>query len=137
MKVLRYDWIGAHREGYTGHPQNVMQSLGYKVLQYEAVGIADCSMICVEDIIYPLPHFLQVVDYPFSKKLDVCPGTRVDAQVYTWPSSLAYTPKPSDIPTLLLKQVLQEAIENEYYEEAAKIRDEILQRNLNTTSTRV
>jgi hypothetical protein len=63
MITLRYDWQSADKMGYKGHPQKVMQQLGYKVLAYEAVGIADCSFMEVEEVIEPLPEFLKVSDY--------------------------------------------------------------------------
>jgi predicted transposase YbfD/YdcC len=44
---------------------------------------------------------------------------------------------PCKFPVNLLKGWLQESIRQENYERAAKIRDEILQRDLNTTSTQM
>jgi len=59
--TLRYDLRRASEMGYKEHPQLVMEKLGYKLLSYQGVPILDCIMIEVENIIDPLPRFLEIL----------------------------------------------------------------------------
>jgi hypothetical protein len=60
MYSLQYDLRTAYEMGYTEHPQIVMQKLGYDVLVFEAVEIADCVLMGVDKLIEPLPRFLKL-----------------------------------------------------------------------------
>lgn len=61
MPTLKYDWIESAKAGVTDHPQKVVESLGYIVTAYEAIGIADCSMIEVSDkVIHELPDYIEL-----------------------------------------------------------------------------
>ncbi|OWP84212.1 hypothetical protein BWK59_06370 [Flavobacterium davisii] len=59
--ALRYDLIEAYNAGIKIHPQLQMKELGYTVLDFEGVPIADCAIIKVERIITPLPKYLTIV----------------------------------------------------------------------------
>jgi len=67
MQVIKYDWIGAYKLGVKGHPQKVVRELGMEVLDYEAVGIADCSFMEVESVIKELPSYIELSDYKLVK----------------------------------------------------------------------
>lgn len=60
-KILRYDLIGADMCGVKGHPQEVMYQLGYECTDSEPVPIADCWLFTVDEVIEPLPEYLQIV----------------------------------------------------------------------------
>ena len=65
--IIRYSWIGADRAGEKRHPQQVVKELGFKVLKYEAVGIADCSMMLIdlepETFAGPFPDYIERSDH--------------------------------------------------------------------------
>lgn len=63
MPTIKYDTITAHKQGVSEHPQKVMKELGYEVTAYEYIGMADCAMMEVKEIKYPLPPFVEPTDY--------------------------------------------------------------------------
>ncbi len=64
--ILKYDLIAAYKIGKTEHPQKVMKELGYNILKSEPVPIADCIFYEVENIIEPLPEYLEKSNFKFS-----------------------------------------------------------------------
>lgn len=69
-KVIRYSWIGAYQAGIKLHPLDHVRELGMKVLNYEAIGIADCSMIEVENVPDILPPYIHFCEYKFIKNIN-------------------------------------------------------------------
>jgi hypothetical protein len=67
MITLRFDLIAAYKAGYNEHPQKVMGKLGYKVKSFEGVPIADCVFMEVDQVINPLPEFLEVSEHKILK----------------------------------------------------------------------
>lgn len=63
MKTIRYCWHESRKQGEARHPMEVVKELGMTVIEYEAVGIADCSMMEVENIPDELPSFIRHTDY--------------------------------------------------------------------------
>ena len=60
---LRYDVIGAYYCGVKLHPQEQMESLGYKLIDSIPQSIADCWWFTVDRFIEPLPEYLHKIKY--------------------------------------------------------------------------
>ena len=60
MVTLKYDLRTAYESGVTEHPQKEMKKLGYEVLAFEGVPIADAVFMEVVEVIEPLPKYLEV-----------------------------------------------------------------------------
>ena len=52
----------AYESGATKHPMKVMRELGYEIIDYEGVPIADCAIIQVKEIIEPLETYLTLIE---------------------------------------------------------------------------
>ena len=55
---VRFDLREAYESGATEHPIKIMRDLGYIVINYEGIPIADCAIIEVEKLIEPLEKYL-------------------------------------------------------------------------------
>ncbi|HXU28142.1 MAG TPA: hypothetical protein VN698_13005 [Bacteroidia bacterium] len=62
QNIIRYDLIGAHKVNINKHPDIDMKDMGYKILNREAVPIADAIFYEVESYIEPLPSHLDKQD---------------------------------------------------------------------------
>lgn len=62
MPTLRFDIRTAYESGATEHPMKVMRELGYEIIDYEGVPIADCAIIQVKEIIEPLEKYLTLIE---------------------------------------------------------------------------
>mgnify|MGYP003110037501 CR=1 FL=1 len=60
MKI-RYDLHSAYEAGHTEHPQKEMKKLGFEVLSFEGVPIADCAIMEIMPTSNDLPSFLEVI----------------------------------------------------------------------------
>ena len=61
MPELRFDMRTAYESGAKEHPMKVMSELGYEIIDYEGIPIADCAIIKVKEVIYPLEIYLTLI----------------------------------------------------------------------------
>lgn len=69
MVTLRYSWIGAYEHGIRKSPLEDLKDMGYEVLWWEAMGIADCTFVKVKEIIGELPPYLEESNFEFTRIL--------------------------------------------------------------------
>ena len=67
MKQVRYLCIDAHLNGITNHPVKQMNELGYNIIAVVPQTIADQWWFSVDELIEPLPPYLEVMEYDFEK----------------------------------------------------------------------
>ena len=67
MITLSFDFYAASYAGINGHPEAVMRDLGYTVLAFKGMPIANCVYMGVDKIIEPLPSYLTVSDFKLSQ----------------------------------------------------------------------
>lgn len=65
--TLRFDMRTAQEMGFTNPVKEIMKELGFTILKYEGVPMADCVMFEVEETDVSLPEFLTPVDYKIEK----------------------------------------------------------------------
>lgn len=66
VRVIKYDLTSAFISGVKSHPQEVVQSLGMKVLYYEGVPIGDCVMMQVLNVPVSFPDYIEYSNHSFN-----------------------------------------------------------------------
>lgn len=67
-KVIKYDLIGAYKDGIDMHPEKDVERLGMKVITYIGEPIGDCAFIEVESAPDVLPDYIHLTDCEFILK---------------------------------------------------------------------
>lgn len=63
--TVRFDLIGAYKQGHKEHPQRVMEKIGFKIIKFQGIPIADCAMMQVVGNPDLFPEFVEIVDFKF------------------------------------------------------------------------
>ena len=65
MKVVKYSLYGAYYDKVQKEPLEDMLSMGYEIIQYKGISLANAIFYQVKEIIYPLPSYLSKSDWDF------------------------------------------------------------------------
>ncbi len=67
VKDYRFDLIGAYLAGNKDHPQIEMEKLGFNIINWEGVPIADCIIVRIDNAeeIKELPEYIDELNEPY------------------------------------------------------------------------